>query len=72
MATAGWTSAVVQRLTSPRVRIAGSATFADRRLDGTLSLRSTALAMTTTGVIDLGTSAWRNVRIEARLLRPPQ
>ena len=70
VATAGWTSAVVQRLTSPRVRIAGSATFADRRLDGTLSLRSTALAMTTTGVIDLGTAAWRNVRIEARLLRP--
>ena len=70
IATAGWTSAVVQRLTAPRVRVAGSATFADRRLDGTLSLRSPALALGAVGVVDLGTSAWRNVRVEARLLRP--
>ena len=70
VATAGWTSAIVQRLTAPRVRVAGTATFVDRRLAGQLSLRSTALAMTTTGVIDLGARAWRNVRIEARLLRP--
>ncbi len=59
-----------QRLTSPRVAINGSATFANRRLEGALTLRSAALAIDTTGTVDLGASAWRNVRIAARLLRP--
>jgi len=60
----------LQRLTAPRVRVNGAATLANRRLDGTLALRSAALAIDTEGEIDLATSAYRNVRIAARLLRP--
>ncbi|UVO51915.1 translocation/assembly module TamB domain-containing protein [Sphingomonas sp. SUN019] len=61
----------LQRLTAPRVLVNGAATFANRRLDGNLSLRSSALAMETTGEIDLAANAYRNLRIRARLLRPP-
>jgi translocation and assembly module TamB len=61
----------LQRLSSPRVLVNGSAGFADRRLDGQLSLRSPSLAVETQGVIDLAGNAWRNLRIKARLLRPP-
>jgi translocation and assembly module TamB len=59
------------RLTTPRVRIAGTATFADRKLDGRLSLRSSSLKIEAAGVVDLGTSAFRHVRIGADLLQPP-
>ncbi|WEK41674.1 MAG: translocation/assembly module TamB [Candidatus Sphingomonas colombiensis] len=60
----------IQRLTAPRVTVNGGATLANRRLAGNLALRSAALAVETTGTIDLGTSAFRNVRIRARLLQP--
>ncbi len=71
LAPASITGGKVQRLTSPRVLVDGAATLANRRLDGKLSLRSPALAVDTTGEIDLAVSAFRNVRIAARLLRPP-
>lgn len=58
------------RLTAPRVLVNGAATLADRRLAGTLDLRSAALAIDAAGAIDLATSGYRNVRIAARLLRP--
>ncbi|KQS47152.1 MULTISPECIES: translocation/assembly module TamB domain-containing protein [unclassified Sphingomonas] len=61
----------LQRLTAPRILVNGSAGFANRRLDGQLSLRTPALAVDTTGVIDLAANAYRDVRIKARLLRPP-
>ena len=60
----------LQRLTVPRVRIKGDATLANRRLDGSLVLRSPSLLVDATGTIDLAHSAWRNVRIKAHLLRP--
>lgn len=59
-----------QRLTSPRVLVNGAATFAKRRLEGNLSLRSSALAVDATGGVDLAANAWRNLRLRARLLRP--
>ncbi len=61
----------LQRLTAPRILVNGSAGFANRRLDGQLSLRTPALAIDTTGIIDLAANAYRDVRIKARLLRPP-
>ncbi|MES3154573.1 translocation/assembly module TamB domain-containing protein [Sphingomonas faeni] len=61
----------LQRLTAPRILVNGSAEFANRRLDGQLSLRTPALAIDTTGIIDLAANAYRDVRIKARLLRPP-
>ncbi|WP_082467208.1 translocation/assembly module TamB domain-containing protein [Sphingomonas sp. Leaf25] len=60
----------LQRLTAPRVRVAGNATFANRRIDGQLALRSPALALEADGIVDLGTSAFRDLRLRTRLLRP--
>ncbi len=71
VAPATLTQGKVQRLTSPRVLVNGAATLADRRLAGNLSLRSQALTIDTTGALDLATGAYRDVRIAARLLRPP-
>lgn len=64
------TKGKLQRLTAPRVLVSGAANLADRRLDGTLSLRSAAMAVEASGVADLADSAWRNLRVRARLLRP--
>lgn len=61
----------LQRLTAPQVLVNGAATLVHRRLDGDLSLRSQALVVDATGALDLARSAYRNVRITARLLRPP-
>src|SRR3546814_13279318 len=61
----------LQRLTDPRVEVNGDATYANRRVEGALSLRSSALAVDATGTIDLARSAYRNVRLRARLLTPP-
>src|SRR3546814_18907473 len=61
----------LQRLTDPRVEVNGDATYANRRVEGALSLRSSALAVDATGTIDLARSAYRNVRLRARLLKPP-
>lgn len=69
-APASITHGKLQRLTSPRVTVNGAATLAHRRLEGTLALRSAALRVESSGVIDLAASAYRNVRIKARLLRP--
>ena len=70
LAPATITRGRVQRLTAPRILANGRATLADRRLAGSLSLRSAALAVETTGTLDLAASAFRNVRIAARLIRP--
>ena len=64
-------SGKLARLTAPHILVKGAATFAGRRLDGTLNLRSAALAIDTEGGLDLGQGQFRNVRILARLLRPP-
>ena len=47
----------LQRLTAPRVLVAGTGTFADRRLDGRLSLRSARCGSESRGAIDLGRGA---------------
>jgi translocation and assembly module TamB len=60
----------LQRLTAPLVRVTGSATFADRRIDGVLALRSAALALEADGMVDLAASSFRDLRLRARLLRP--
>ena len=70
LAPGGFLGGLAQRIASPRVSVKGSATFAERRLDGTLSLRSPAVIADATGLVDLGASAFRNLRIRTRLLRP--
>ncbi|WP_294196359.1 translocation/assembly module TamB [uncultured Sphingomonas sp.] len=70
IAPASITRGKLPALTAPRVLVDGAGTFANRRLDGTLSLRSRALAVRAEGMVDLADSALRNVRVTARLLRP--
>ena len=65
------TGGKLARLTAPRVGVRGAATLANRRLEGSATLHSAALAVDVTGGIDLAASAYRNVRIAARLLQPP-
>lgn len=60
----------MQRLTAPRIAVRGDATFAHRRLAGTLALRSAALAVDVRGEVDLAASHYRDLRIAARLIRP--
>ncbi len=59
------------RLTAPVVQVRARSTFENRRLDGTLSLRSSALKVEAKGAIDLARSSFANVRVGADLLRPP-
>jgi translocation and assembly module TamB len=59
------------RLTAPVVQVRAEASFADRVLDGRVSLRSPALKLETRGAVDLGRSAFRKVAIGLDLLRPP-
>ena len=70
LSPASITRGKLRALTAPRVAVNGSGTFANRRLDGTLSLRSAAIAAEASGVIDLARSRLDNVRVSARLLRP--
>jgi translocation and assembly module TamB len=58
------------RMTAPVVLVNARSTFADRRLDGTLSLRSSALRAEAKGAVDLARSSFDDVRIGADLLRP--
>lgn len=60
----------VERLTAPNLQVALDATLNQRRADTRLRLRSDALALTTTGVIDLGQSRFDQFRVEAMLLTP--
>jgi len=61
----------LQRLTAPRIKVAGEATLADRKLTGHLNLASPALQFAAAGTIDLAGSALSNLSLDARLLRPP-
>ena len=61
----------LQRLTAPAVRIDGAATLADRRLEGSLAIKSAALEITSSGALDLARSAFDDVVVDARLKKPP-
>jgi len=60
----------LQRLSTPAIRVTGTTTFANRRFDGEVSLRSAAMAVDADGIVDLGTSMFRDLRVRGRLLRP--
>lgn len=60
----------VERLASPNLQVALDAKLDQRRADTRLRLRSDALALATTGVIDLGESRFRGFRVEGMLLTP--
>jgi translocation and assembly module TamB len=59
------------RLTAPAVQVTGRATLEDRQLAGRLALRSPAMTVVATGIVDLARSRFRDLRVGADLLRPP-
>lgn len=58
------------RLLGDRVAVSGTATLANRVVDGALTLRSSALLVEAAGGIDLGQRAVRHVRARAGLREP--
>lgn len=59
-----------QRLTAPGVRVSGTASYADRRLDGRLRLASPALTLLARGALDLATSSFDPLRVDLALRQP--
>jgi translocation and assembly module TamB len=60
----------LRQLAAPRVAVNASGTFADRRLDSRVSLRSAALRLETQGVADLGAGRFDGFAVAAELTRP--
>lgn len=71
LAPAPITSGKLRRLSSPKIDVVGRASLHDRKLDGGLSLRSEALAIRAAGILDLAESAFRDVEVNADLMKPP-
>lgn len=71
LAPAPFLKGKLQRLSTPAIRVSGSATLKERLLDGQLTLASPALRAVARGGMDLGTSEYRQVRLGLDLLRPP-
>ena len=57
-------------LAAPQMRLVGNAKVANRRIDTHLAIASPALALGANGFIDLATSSFDAMRLDARLLRP--
>ncbi|MEO9131911.1 MAG: hypothetical protein ABI240_11955, partial [Sphingomonas sp.] len=60
----------VERLTAPGLLVDLTTTLAKRSADTRLSLRSDALAVTASGLLDLANSRFGGVQVEAQLLTP--
>lgn len=60
----------VERLTAPGLNVDLTAALQNRRIDTRFALRSDALAVAGNGLIDLATSRFSNLRINADLLTP--
>lgn len=59
-----------QRLASPRLAVQGLASMTNRVIDGTLSLRSTAIDLKADGAVDLRNNAFDNLLVDVKLTRP--
>jgi len=71
LAPAPITKGKIQRLTSPAIHVDGKATLANRRLDTTLSLKSGAVDIKASGVLDLAQSTFDGLGVDIQLLKPP-
>lgn len=60
----------LNRLTSPTVKVSGSATLKDNILDGKLTLGSSAIRAVASGAVDLNEGSYRAMRLGIDLLRP--
>ena len=71
IAPAPYLKGKLQRLTAPRVRVTGDATFLKQVLDGALTLSSPSLRGVARGKVDLAGSRYNRVSLGIDLLRPP-
>lgn len=60
----------VERLTAPGLQLDTDFRWADRTANGVVKLRSDALLAEASGLVDLGNNQFRNVRVDARLIKP--
>ena len=70
MRAGGIVRGMAAQLLGERVAVSGTATLANRIVDGALTLRSSALLVEAAGGVDLGESAFRHLRARA-ILRDP-
>ncbi|HEY1228772.1 MAG TPA: hypothetical protein VGF26_15770, partial [Ramlibacter sp.] len=61
----------LQRLTAPSIKLLGTATLAERRLNGRLNLASPALQFAAAGTVDLAQGSFDQLSLDAKLLKPP-
>jgi len=71
LAPAPFLKGKLQRLTAPRIRVEGGATFKDRILDGQLALASPSLRAVARGAVNMAEGRYDKVSLGADLLRPP-
>ena len=71
LAPSSFLSGKLQRITAPVIDVSGSATLADRKLDGSIAIKTPSLEFAGSGTLDLAASAFDGVVIDARLLKPP-
>ena len=70
-APAPFVSGKLQRLSAPRIRVAGEARLADRQLDGQVLLASPAVTLAAKGRVDLAHGSFGNFALDSHLLQPP-
>lgn len=71
LAPTSFLSGKLQRLSAPVIRVEGQANFENRKLAGLLALKTPEIEFVATGALDLAANAYRDVIVDARLLKPP-
>ena len=61
---------LVARMATPRLLLSVAGTLVDRQVAGTVGVRSAAVAADLAGGVDLAASAYRDLKLRVRLLRP--
>ncbi|WP_240653129.1 translocation/assembly module TamB domain-containing protein [Sphingomonas crocodyli] len=61
----------LQRLTAPEIRVDGGAILADRRLDGSIAVKTPEIEFTAAGILDLANNAFEKATLDGKLIKPP-
>lgn len=64
------TSGRLSTLVGPMMNVKGNAALTNRKLDTHIAIASPALALAANGIVDLASSSFDGLRVEARLLQP--